>query len=153
MRQILSLIFIALCPALLAAKPNIILIYTDDHGHADLGIHGVVNDIKTPHLDALARSGVVATRTEVTSPVTTILSESAMKTLFGLRENEFHVSAAADVVPAARMIRPHTRYFMMISRCSARHDARPGGFGKSRRRIGRPAPFHKSATLFWVWHA
>jgi len=68
MRQILSLIFIALCPALLAAKPNIILIYTDDHGHADLGIHGVVNDIKTPHLDALARSGVVATHGYSTAP-------------------------------------------------------------------------------------
>ena len=54
----------ALCPMLsaFAAKPNIILIYTDDHGHADLGIHGVVKDIKTPNLDALARSGVVATR-------------------------------------------------------------------------------------------
>jgi tRNA U55 pseudouridine synthase TruB len=39
------------------SKPNIILIYTDDHGHADLGIHGVMKDIKTPNLDALARSG------------------------------------------------------------------------------------------------
>ena len=68
MRQILSLILFALCPALFAAKPNIILFYTDDHGHADLGIHGVVNDIKTPHLDALARSGVVATHGYSTAP-------------------------------------------------------------------------------------
>ena len=51
-----------------AEKPNIILIYTDDHGHADLGIHGAVNDIKTPHLDALARSGVVATHGYSTAP-------------------------------------------------------------------------------------
>ncbi|MDI1315006.1 sulfatase-like hydrolase/transferase [Prosthecobacter sp.] len=41
-------------------KPNIIVIYTDDHGFADLGIHGVEPDVKTPHLDALARSGVIA---------------------------------------------------------------------------------------------
>lgn len=56
--------------ALLAAeqRPNIILIYTDDHGHADLGIHGVVKDIKTPNLDALARSGVVATHGYSTAP-------------------------------------------------------------------------------------
>ncbi len=47
---------------------NIILIYTDDHGHADLGIHGVMKDIKTPNLDALARSGVVATNGYSTAP-------------------------------------------------------------------------------------
>ena len=51
-----------------AEKPNLILIYTDDHGHADLGIHGAVKDIKTPHLDALARSGVVATHGYSTAP-------------------------------------------------------------------------------------
>jgi arylsulfatase A-like enzyme len=50
------------------SKPNIILIYTDDHGHADLGIHGVMKDIKTPNLDALARSGVVATHGYSTAP-------------------------------------------------------------------------------------
>lgn len=49
-------------------KPNIILIYTDDHGHADLGIYGAVKDIKTPNLDALARSGVVATHGYSTAP-------------------------------------------------------------------------------------
>jgi uncharacterized sulfatase len=49
-------------------RPNIILIYTDDHGHADLGIHGVMKDLKTPNLDALARSGVVATNGYSTAP-------------------------------------------------------------------------------------
>ncbi|MFN7344107.1 MAG: sulfatase, partial [bacterium] len=49
-------------------RPNIILFYTDDHGHADLGIHGVVKDIQTPNLDALARSGVVATHGYSTAP-------------------------------------------------------------------------------------
>ncbi len=49
-------------------RPNIILIYTDDHGHADLGIHDVMKDLKTPNLDALARSGVVATNGYSTAP-------------------------------------------------------------------------------------
>jgi len=67
-RLILALLF-SLCPTLfVSAKPNIILIYTDDHGHADLGIHGVMQDIKTPHLDTLARSGVVATHGYSTAP-------------------------------------------------------------------------------------
>jgi arylsulfatase A-like enzyme len=67
---LLPLVLVATTLAASAAerKPNIILIYTDDHGHADLGIHGVVKDIKTPNLDALARSGVVATHGYSTAP-------------------------------------------------------------------------------------
>lgn len=49
-------------------RPNVILIYTDDHGYSDLGIHGLQADLKTPHLDALARSGVVATNGYSTAP-------------------------------------------------------------------------------------
>jgi uncharacterized sulfatase len=55
-------------PAAPAGKPNIILIYTDDHGYADLGLHGVVKDIKTPHVDALARSGVLSKHGYSTAP-------------------------------------------------------------------------------------
>ncbi|OYW76514.1 MAG: aryl-sulfate sulfohydrolase [Verrucomicrobia bacterium 12-59-8] len=51
-----------------AVKPNIIVIYTDDHGFADLGIRGVEPDVKTPHLDALARSGVIAKHGYSTAP-------------------------------------------------------------------------------------
>jgi arylsulfatase A-like enzyme len=49
-------------------KPNIIVIYTDDHGYADLGIQGVVTDVKTPNIDALARSGVLAKQGYSTAP-------------------------------------------------------------------------------------
>jgi len=51
-----------------ADTPNIIVIYTDDHGHADLGIQGVVKDIKTPNIDALARSGVLVKHGYSTAP-------------------------------------------------------------------------------------
>jgi len=40
------------------AKPNIILIYSDDHGFADLAAQKTDPDIRTPHLDAMARDGV-----------------------------------------------------------------------------------------------
>ncbi len=52
----------------LEARPNIILIYTDDHGYADLGIQGYEKDLKTPNLDALARSGVLARHGYSTAP-------------------------------------------------------------------------------------
>jgi uncharacterized sulfatase len=42
-------------------KPNIIIIYTDDHGWPDVGPAGIHKDLKTPHLDALAASGVRCT--------------------------------------------------------------------------------------------
>ena len=44
--------------ALPLAKPNIILIYSDDHGFADLAAQKTDPDIRTPNLDAMARDGV-----------------------------------------------------------------------------------------------
>lgn len=49
-------------------KPNILLIYTDDHGWADLGANRVDKDIRTPHLDQLAREGIRFTRGYSSAP-------------------------------------------------------------------------------------
>ncbi len=38
-------------------RPNIVLIMTDDAGYGDFGVYGAT-DIKTPHIDRLARDGV-----------------------------------------------------------------------------------------------
>jgi arylsulfatase A-like enzyme len=38
-------------------RPNIVLIMTDDAGYGDFGVYGAP-DIKTPHIDRLARDGV-----------------------------------------------------------------------------------------------
>ncbi|BCX46193.1 N-acetylgalactosamine-6-sulfatase [Haloferula helveola] len=48
-------------------RPNIIVIMADDMGYADAGFTGAT-DIKTPHLDALAASGVVFRQGYVTHP-------------------------------------------------------------------------------------
>jgi uncharacterized sulfatase len=66
-RTLLALLFVPLA-VIAADKPNIILIYSDDHGWADLGIQGSDQDIRTPHLDAMARDGVRFTRGYVTAP-------------------------------------------------------------------------------------
>lgn len=50
------------------SRPNIIIVFTDDQGYADLGIAGFDPDVRTPHLDQLARDGVHFTRGYVTAP-------------------------------------------------------------------------------------
>ncbi len=42
-------------------KPNIIVILTDDQGWGDLSVHGNTN-LKTPHIDSLARDGAIFDR-------------------------------------------------------------------------------------------
>ncbi|HAV14003.1 MAG TPA: iduronate sulfatase [Opitutae bacterium] len=49
-------------------RPNIIVIFTDDHGWADLGAQGVLEDVQTPHLDVMAESGVRFTSGYITAP-------------------------------------------------------------------------------------
>jgi arylsulfatase A-like enzyme len=51
-----------------AEKPNILVIVSDDQGYADAGFQGSKQAV-TPHLDALAKSGVRCTSGYVTFPV------------------------------------------------------------------------------------
>lgn len=71
MRPLLSLASVALLAAGLPAaepkKPNVIVIVADDLGYADLGFQGC-KDIPTPHLDGLAKSGLVCTSGYVSHP-------------------------------------------------------------------------------------
>lgn len=67
LRRLLALFLVPLAVHA-ADKPNIILIYSDDHGWADLGVQGSDKDIRTPNLDAMAREGVRFTRGYVSAP-------------------------------------------------------------------------------------
>jgi arylsulfatase A-like enzyme len=49
-------------------RPNFLVIYSDDHGWADLGQQGADKDIRTPNLDQLAKDGVRFTRGYVSAP-------------------------------------------------------------------------------------
>jgi arylsulfatase A-like enzyme len=70
MKFVTTLASLALSAALLGAaeKPNLIVFYTDDHGWSDIGVLGIHDDLKTPHLDALARAGVIARSGYSTAP-------------------------------------------------------------------------------------
>lgn len=53
-----------------AARPNIVFIFADDLGYGDLGCYGA-KDIKTPHIDQLAREGTRFTSFYVAQAVCT----------------------------------------------------------------------------------
>lgn len=50
-----AVLFALVCPAF-AARPNIVVIMLDDMGFSDVGSYG--GEIRTPHIDALARGGL-----------------------------------------------------------------------------------------------
>ena len=74
-------------------KPNILLIYTDDHGYADLSAQGVLKDIRTPNIDALAASGVLAEQGYSTAPQC-VPSRAGL--LVGKFQGKFGVEANGD---------------------------------------------------------
>jgi arylsulfatase A-like enzyme len=76
-----------------ANRPNIIIIFTDDQGYADLGVHGIVNDIYTPNLDKLALSGVLCTSGYITAPQCT---PSRVGLLTGQYQQRFGIDAIED---------------------------------------------------------
>ena len=53
-----------------APRPNIVLFLSDDMGYADIGCYGA-KDIRTPHIDRLAREGVKLTDCYSNGPVCT----------------------------------------------------------------------------------
>lgn len=50
------------------ARPNIVVIFTDDQGFADVGVYGAT-DIPTPHLDNMAAEGLRLTNFYAAQPV------------------------------------------------------------------------------------
>ncbi|MCH7227024.1 sulfatase-like hydrolase/transferase [Verrucomicrobiaceae bacterium E54] len=59
---------LALASAAPAKRPNIIVLFTDDQGYADLPCQGQLDDLRTPHLDRLAADGLRCTSGYVTAP-------------------------------------------------------------------------------------
>ena len=73
-------------------RPNIVLIFTDDMGYADIGAYGG-DHVTTPHLDALATAGVRFTHFRVAQAVCTA-SRAALLT--GCYPNRVGLRGALD---------------------------------------------------------
>ncbi|PLX86333.1 MAG: sulfatase [Desulfuromonas sp.] len=74
-------------------RPNIIVVFTDDQGYADLGCQGVLDDIRTPNLDRFAAEGVRMTAGYVTAPQ---CSPSRAGLLTGRYQQRFGFDDIAD---------------------------------------------------------
>ncbi|MBL9202686.1 MAG: sulfatase [Opitutaceae bacterium] len=86
-----------------AARPNILLIVSDDHGREALGCYGNVV-VKTPHLDALAADGTRFTHAFCTaascSPSRSVLltgQHNHRNGMYGLQHDDHHFQSYAHV--------------------------------------------------------
>ncbi len=73
-------------------RPNIIHLFVDDLGYGDVGAFGA-EDVPTPHIDSLARDGVLFTNGYATMP---ICSPSRASVITGLYPQRFQVYGNDD---------------------------------------------------------
>ncbi|WP_223707648.1 arylsulfatase B [Niabella beijingensis] len=88
------------------SRPNIVIIVADDMGWGDVGFHG--SEIRTPHIDQLAREGVILNRyyvSPICSPTRAGIMTGRLPERYGLRENviapwlNFGVDTTAEFLP------------------------------------------------------
>ncbi len=82
------------------AKPNVLLIITDDQGYGDFSAYGGTTDARTPHLDQLAESGVRFTNAYVSMSV---CSPSRMAILTGRQQQRWGVYNFGARFPASEV--------------------------------------------------
>lgn len=59
--SLLALAFLCIFSQGLAARPNFLIIFTDDHGYGDVSTYHA-SDVQTPNIDRLAKEGMLFTR-------------------------------------------------------------------------------------------
>lgn len=115
-------------------RPNVLVIFSDDHGWADLGAQGVDADVRTPHLDQLARDGVRFTRGYVTAPQCTPSRAGLMTGRYQNRCGVEHngIPLAPDVLTLPERLRDSGYLTGMSGKWHLdMEDRREGGGGKN----------------------
>ena len=97
---------------LAAAKPNIVIIFTDDQGYGDLGCFGS-RTIRTPHLDRLAREGRRFTSfmvaPSVCSPSRAALLTGSYPKRVGMHKGVLFPASTTGLNPAEHTIADHLK--------------------------------------------
>ena len=96
-------------PLLAPARPNIVLIVSDDQGYGDLAVQGAT-DVETPNLDAIARSGVRFTAFRV-NPLCAPTRASILSGLYSLETGMWRGPSNPGAKPegGARILDPGIR--------------------------------------------
>jgi len=106
MRKLLPVLALICSSAIWSAdKPNVIIVYGDDVGYADVGVYGA-EKIPTPNLDQLAQEGLRFTDGHCTAATCTPSRFSLLTGVLGFRHN------ARILPPNARMLIP-TDFFTL----------------------------------------
>src|SRR6478736_3696844 len=86
-----------------SSKPNVMVILMDDLGCRDLGIYGAA-DLKTPHIDSLARSGCVFdnwySNAPVCAPARAALMTGRYPFRAGMPTNGLNLPTRETLIPA-----------------------------------------------------
>jgi arylsulfatase A-like enzyme len=101
------------------ARPNVVLIITDDQGYGDLGVHGNTM-IRTPHLDALAKQSTRLTNFHV-DPTCAETRSALMTGKYSCSVGVWHTIMGRSILRADEKTMP--QYF-------AEAGYRTGHFGK-----------------------
>ncbi len=99
-----------------AAKPNILFLLSDDHSYPYLGAYNNP-DVRTPHLDQLAREGVRMDRAFVTAPSCVPSRASLMsgRSAIAARMARFSAPLPGDVVTLPDVLRHEAGYYTGVA--------------------------------------
>lgn len=107
MKKLISLCCFTAGAVMAAKQPNVLVIYTDDHGWSDMSIHGQLDDVKTPNIDQLARDGVLCDAGYSTAPQCCPSRAGVMtgryQQRFGMQQNGMGPLPLDEVTLADRM--------------------------------------------------
>ncbi|MCZ6672306.1 MAG: sulfatase-like hydrolase/transferase [Verrucomicrobia bacterium] len=96
-RRLLFLLALWLLPHVgQAAKPNIIIILSDDAGYADFGVTGGGTLVPTPYIDRLAKEGIFCSQAYVTASTCT---PSRMGLMSGRYQQRFGAECNVPTIP------------------------------------------------------
>ena len=104
------------------ARPNIIVILSDDVGYGDLGCYGATQ-IKTPNLDGLAREGLRFTDAHASAAVCTPTRYSLLTGQYSWRRNSAGLLIKRGL-PANQPVPPYCRPLAVLDE---RDKSRLGG--------------------------
>jgi arylsulfatase A-like enzyme len=84
-------------------SPNVIIIYSDDHGYTDLGLFGIDSNVDTPNMDALAKGGALMTNGYSSAPQCRPsrcgLMAGRIQNEFGFSDNKADAGAGVGTLP------------------------------------------------------